>query len=334
MSASICPQCGTDNSASPGAARCIRCDTPLGQTAATAIGAPSLVAVGPSGVASVAPAPILSPHSAEPPTTLSTGPIAEQASRPEPASPYSADHINEQADRLIALGYRLVWVCGIVLILIAIYMTRPQAAVPPPPPGVATIVASSASGLAPASGQPAPIPASAPPATGVTVINDYLTFLQKIDLQRVGLATTLTQAMSGADTGGAASLAQSAQTLMRDFLAQKPPPECSDLSNAYFRMLQDQTGMIGKAGATLQSGNTRDAQAAHDAGAPQIAAEAQSADYALAQLCTAQHIDKPFTIITEPNTPPSSAAPAQPQPTAPATPTTAPTTANGVGGYN
>jgi hypothetical protein len=181
--------------------------------------------------------------------------------------------------------------------------------------------------MASASNQPpGPNPPPNPPLD--SDVAQYLQFLQKIDLQRIGLVSSLDQAIAAASNPATPqpaasqnSFSQSAQQLMADYLAPKAPTDCSDVSNNYFRLIQDQTQMIAKAGASLNSGDSRGAASAHDSVASQIAADAQNADNALGQLCIAQRINKPFAIVADPTASSPGAAPG----TTPAAPAPSPT---------
>jgi hypothetical protein len=267
-------------------------------------------ALEPASVRPAAPMPVTGLASFAPPAAY-----ARPAATASRSDSYSAADLTAWAYRAQAMLTPTAWICGLILIAIVVYlnikMTPPQAL----PSGIATM----ASALGP---QP-----NVNPTPGSSLNSDasqYLQFLQKIDLQRVGLISGFEQALAtaanqstGAPQTAQNSFSQSAQQLMADYLFQKAPTDCSDVSDNYFRLIQDQTQMIDKAGGSLATGDVRGAMGIRDAAAAQIATDAQNADSSLSQLCAVQHIDKPFTIVGDPaNTTPDNAPAPQTQPSA------------------
>ncbi len=260
----------------------------------------------------------------------------------------------ELANSIRPLTLRCLAVCGIILVVVAVYISRPVPDPPTLPVGVAALISADGSLVAPSS-TPSESGSTNTPATPQTNDGSYLSFLQTIDQRRVALVGGFNQELSTASssTGTPAQpsqdYSQSAQGILRDFLAQKPPPDCSDVENSYFRLLQDESSVIDKSISSWHSGDAKGAAASRDSSASQVATDASSADASLASLCAQQHLDKPFTVqpgivagtstpaatapVTTPATAPPASTPAQPTTptpgsTAPATPTpTAPTPA-------
>jgi hypothetical protein len=332
MANAPCSTCGRDLDEH---GRCPRCDSstlPLGPVSEplVEVRAVAQTTILTAADTNPAPAPVVDePKPANPlappriPATTVRPPVATVSATPQGA--YSASNMTAIADRAQLIAMHSAWICALFMIAVVSYINHPLESPPSLPTGIATMV-------------------TPPKGPQIGDSSSYIAMLQKIDLQRVGLVSNLDQALSssgspaGTQTAGpSGGLSQSARDLVTDFLAQKPPPDCSDLSNTYFRLIQDQTAMIAKCDSALSTGNVPSAIEERDESASQISQDAQAADAALGQVCSTQRVNKPFNVVADPGQP--SAPPAspqsnpnqmqvqpQPQPSTPATPAASPST--------